>query len=786
MAQKYFKATTRNTPEGRRYAARTTNTRVGQPNATTQNREVNAMRRTSAAATLMQPTAATQARQVNAARPAILMPPTLSRASQATGGVQAPKVSPRYKINTTTSTSVESSIRSSINVPRTHPPRSNSPRNLNPSNTDTATEKRSLRQHIDMKRLELQASKLSLYPVLPENLSQPELYEDQWLSQQEVALAEVVNEIFAAAGRKRPIDDHAPSLRKALIAIYHQPEVAMLHQRLQASLIYGALSKPKAASTTADPARDIGVRKKFISLFLETYDETALRAAAEVIVGRQIPKRISLGDGVTSSEEILDPRAGRRALTAFLETFFVSPADIDFAECARAGDASDHEMIRWRKSMLRCVLLIWLLDQAKASNLINGCLFKKTSSKKSSTAVLSAFTGMMMPSVGDIIRAMKQFDFEVSHVQDPLDEVVYEISNLAVDLRDGIMLTRLVEILLYNRKAIPAGSTDDHATITINMPDSTQLLSEMYMPDSSLNSRMLSQHLKMPCLGRTQKHFNVQVALSALEGHGVRGANVVGDIAADDLVNGHREKTLSLLWSLVSTFGLNHLVDFEYVALDIRRGDSMATVQDNVVHQEPEKLLLEWAAVYAAKRGVKVTNLTTSFADGKAYSAVLEGFSGYIPTTNVGDATLETRLTALGCSTAFVRQLTSSVGNIPSRETTVSNLAFLASRLLPLARQHDAVLTLQRAYRKHRAPLIASRRIALMRLAHHCAQVVQTQQRAVAAAITIQRAWRAVVDARISQLSSDVQALQCLARGWAGRRKLRMAGGSTARIMGGW
>ncbi|KAF2169743.1 hypothetical protein M409DRAFT_64769 [Zasmidium cellare ATCC 36951] len=791
-AQKSFKPTTKSSPDGRRHMERMAHPKASQPTAT-QSHGANAVRiNRTVRPSLMQPTAATHARQINAARPAVPVPTALSRASQATRGAPPPTAAPRAtKPLSAATTAAKPTMRHSMDNARPSLSRNNSPRNSpssNANNANNATEKKSLRQHIDMKRLELQASKLSLYPVLPENLSQPELYEDRWLSQQEVALTEVINEIFAAAERHSPIGSQTMPLRESLIAIYHQPEVAMLHQRLQASLIYGALSRPRATSTTADPARDIGLRKKFISLFLETYDEDSLRAATEVIVGRQIPKRDSTGDanGIISSEQILDPRAGRRALTGFLETFFVSPADIDFAECARAGDNSDHETIRWRKSILRSVLLVWLLDQAKASDLVNGCLFKKTSAKKSSTAVLVTFAGMMMPSVGDIVRAMKQFDYEVSHVQDPLDEVHYEISNLAVHLRDGIMLTRLVEILLYNQKTIPAASDDANATITIQMPDSTQLLSEMYLPDTSLNGRLLSQHLKMPCLGHAQKHFNVQIALSALENHGIRGANVVGDIATDDLVNGHREKTLSLLWSLVSTFGLSHLVDFKYVALDAHRGEEKAIAQESLNHQEPEKLLLEWAAAYAAKQGVKVTNLTTSFANGKAYSAILCGFQVYISSTNNGATTLEARLTALGCSTAFVKQLTSSVGNIPSRETTVSNLAFLASRLLPLSRQHHAALILQRAYRQHRAPMVASQHIALMRLAHNCARVVQTQQRAVAAAVTIQRAWRAVLDARISKLSSDVEVFQSLARGWGARRRMRRNGGLTGRVMGGW
>ena len=36
--------------------------------------------------------------------------------------------------------------------------------------------------------------------------------------------------------------------------------------------------------------------------------------------------------------------------------------------------------------------------------------------------------------------------FAVSHVQQPLDEFNYAVTNLAVDLRDGVRLMRLIEL----------------------------------------------------------------------------------------------------------------------------------------------------------------------------------------------------------------------------------------------------------------------------------------------------------------------------------------------------
>lgn len=44
--------------------------------------------------------------------------------------------------------------------------------------------------------------------------------------------------------------------------------------------------------------------------------------------------------------------------------------------------------------------------------------------------------------------------YNVCHVQIPLREYDYKINNVATDLRDGVRLTRLVELLLYPSVAL--------------------------------------------------------------------------------------------------------------------------------------------------------------------------------------------------------------------------------------------------------------------------------------------------------------------------------------------
>lgn len=618
-------------------------------------------------------------------------------------------------------------------------------------------------------------AKLQRYQILSEDISRPELYEDSWLDQQEVALTEVINQIFANAEPSTfQKDGSGQSVRESLLAIYDQPHVAILHKRLQASLCYGALSKPKDMPSCPDLTQDLGLRRRFVQLWMESYNLETLSAAAEVVVGRKMPSTSSANpvEGTAPSPKSMDPKESRRAIIGFLETFLVTVDDVDDSHGAR----EDVAMQRRNKTVLRSLMLVWLLDQAVVSGGTSKRLFKVKSAHKTSSSVLNTLASMLVPSVGDIGRTLKHMDYTIGYVQDPLDEVVYRINNLAVDLRDGILLTKLVELLLYHTPASVWNRSDTtDETITIVLPDATVLQSALYREDGSQQSRVLVQHLKMPCIGHAQKVYNVDIALQALAGH-QRTANAVADnIMAETIVNGHRENTLNLLWSLVSTIGLDILLDKKALIDDIARQEPISSDLE-ILHIDA--LLQKWASAYCLPDGIHITNLTTSFADGSAYSALVAAFADFFAPSNTRSSlgtNTASRLRAMGCSDAFVKQLTSTTTSIPTRQTTLANLAFLASRLLPLSKRFHAAATIQRAFRAKRAWVVLGQRVALMRMAAECAKVVREQQRLAGAAVTVQKRWRTIVKARVERLDRDVLDFQVVARGWMQRRRVAVA-----------
>ncbi|PWY95622.1 hypothetical protein BO94DRAFT_506732 [Aspergillus sclerotioniger CBS 115572] len=571
------------------------------------------------------------------------------------------------------------------------------------------------------------------YPVISDNIMNSALYEDNWLSHQEVAITQLVNDLLQGADKKPALDNHA-MLRHELLALYQGASFTHLHKRLQASLLYGAMSISKDVLTRSDrPRQDLGMKRKFLDIWVETYDLRALRAAVEAITGRKIPSTKLAQGSETSDRE----KAMKRRLEGFLDAFLLQNQDMDRHEKASTGETGDAAGRAYRRTVLRSFMMVILLDKARLSpgTTVPHRLFLPSSPRKSSAAVLQELARFLLPSCGDVLKALSHLDCELSYEQHPLEEYDYRVDNLAVDLRDGVRLTRIVELLLC--------------------PSSSGELSGHSSP--------LSCYLKFPCMSRTVKLFNVQIALDALAS--VEGTRkLVSDVHAEDIVDGHREKTIALLWKLVSTWGLAGLVDWEDVRKEVERLKQKAVSQDGYeniqdetwFHQhlneadaedEPTLLLKQWASVIAHLKGLRLDNFSTSFSDGRIYESIVDEYEVHVVgrPENLNDkpASLESRLRALGCSAQFAKLVSpASKTHIVDSDFTIGALAFLCSRLLSATKRTRAATVLQTAWRRILARRDEQRRAVARDIARQCAAVVQTRDRMLWAKAVIVQWWR--------------------------------------------
>ncbi|KIX97516.1 uncharacterized protein Z520_06968 [Fonsecaea multimorphosa CBS 102226] len=579
-----------------------------------------------------------------------------------------------------------------------------------------------------------------LYPVIAEDLADPAMYEENWLSHQEIAITQLVNNLFgASAPLTSPVEDEM--LKLQLFERYGDPENVMLYKRLQASLLYGALSVSRDVLKGAVRlSNDLGKRKAFTDLWLDTYELPYLGAALEVVVGRRC---LSNGTESSSVRPNIDSGHGvnRRTLQQFIEIFLIRNEDGQPDEIS-----TDRHTWSYQRTLLRSLMLIKLLDTTKAATSPSGsskCLFQPCSSYKTSVDVVQALFQLLNPSAGDPIRALTHIGYMVTHTQHPLAEYSYKMENLAVDLRDGVRLTRLVELLLY-----PSVSQlelhDPETTSSIILPTGQQLSlteGDCFWP--------LSQHLKYPCPGRATKLYNVQIALSAIQG--VKGLVPLTEaVKAEDIVDGFREKTVRLLWALTSKWGLGGLVDWNDVEREIKRlcrtgassceYDDYDLLSDEDGHARHMVLLKAWAQAIASKEGIRVTNLTTNFSDGRVFQAIVEEYEGYL-SHEVGSRqgrSLSDRLRRLGCSEQFAMLFAKTEGSphythIFDRDFVVAALAFLCSRLLNPTKAVRAAITIQRRWRWYWSRVVESRKVHVKAVAESCARMALEKAAAVAA-----------------------------------------------------
>jgi abnormal spindle-like microcephaly-associated protein len=609
------------------------------------------------------------------------------------------------------------------------------------------------------------------YGVLKDDLAHPELYEENWLEHQEIALTQLLNTFFSKMDPSVGQTHSFSTLRSKLIRLYNEPDMPHLSKRLQASLTYGSLTVTKELLAKSLRLKDdVGQRRRFLNIFLEVYDLTTLQAAAEAIVGRECIRK-SRSSTESVSELSTPGRVDKRSIEHYLDLFFIQHSDVSATShgsgtiAALARDKTDQAgspTWAWRRTVIRSLMLVLLMDKSKSEKIISGCLFQASSPFKSSEAVVKALGTILIPSYGDLMRPLRHMKYDVVTEQNPMEEFDYHVDNIATDLRDGIRLTRVIDILLARNHAA--------SICTANPADFCTL----------------SQHLKHPCASRTQKLQNVMVALSALVRLPSMPEKLLKDISAFDIVDGHREKTLSLIWALLGQYAMDSLVEWDLVKKETMAAQtklsslnlldpSFQDVADIQLTSTPRcwTLLFEWAKATCALHSIRITNLTTSFAGPAAFAAITNTYLASFPSAPVASSDLSISLRAIGCSAAFSALLSSPLSLIPTRDFTLSSLTFLAARLLPASRAHRAASVIQASWRRVLGRREVTRRVNLMRLAAHCAAVVNARDRVVAAATVLQRAWRGVLERRMGAFEARLAGFQAVARGWLVRSRGR-------------
>jgi abnormal spindle-like microcephaly-associated protein len=126
---------------------------------------------------------------------------------------------------------------------------------------------------------------------------------------------------------------------------------------------------------------DIGIREKFLDLFLGSYEQSILIIGLEVVVGREMFAFVQSQD------------SEKKVLEEYMDRYIIKSEDIlssvqnpiqknkrGSKMGGHSGEDEDRGTPAWllRRSLLRSFMLIILLDKAKSRGVLGRqCLFKK-------------------------------------------------------------------------------------------------------------------------------------------------------------------------------------------------------------------------------------------------------------------------------------------------------------------------------------------------------------------------------------------------------------------------
>lgn len=220
---------------------------------------------------------------------------------------------------------------------------------------------------------------------------------------------------------------HLDVLRVAARNLFVSPEIGAVLRKTMLCVDTGKISMRNDKHIHLD----LGLQSEIMNLLL-SYNPLWLRIGLETIYNVIIPMK--------SNSDVF-------GLSHFLmQRLFKDPQLITKHKSVHAPKYASEIRNFFMKKFL---VLIYFLDRAKTKKLIrhDPCLFLKSAEFKQSREILLKFSSLLLSSV-DITRYLRCTGYIVEHQQLPIHEYDYAVRNLGVDLRDGVRLTRVMEIIL--------------------------------------------------------------------------------------------------------------------------------------------------------------------------------------------------------------------------------------------------------------------------------------------------------------------------------------------------
>ncbi|KAG0201689.1 hypothetical protein BGX28_005557 [Mortierella sp. GBA30] len=538
------------------------------------------------------------------------------------------------------------------------------------------------------------------YSTLP-YVTTNDMYDEKWIDKQERAFSQWLNHEFNVTVDSFSAKDPSSwsyysrrlefeHTRSAACKIYQSSIFRQVLKAVEKSIAQDRL-EPR---TDCNIVENSGDRSDILDM-LFSFDVRWLVLGLETITGKEIS---------------MNPNFDQETIGGFINKaiFHDKKTEDEFEPHRVLSNRHKYHQAMNKLILKRVFMLLLFLDKAKSARLIpsDPCLFRKDAKVKSCRTILERISKNHLKGVGDIIKYLVYIGYSVTHVQVPLDEFDFTVRHLATDLRDGKM--------------------------------------------------------KFPTLSKAHMQQNVKLALDALVKQGISLEGTRGGIVGPrDIVEGHREKTFGLLWKLILNWKVSVLLDLSVLQYEIN--SLKAEYRRLYAVDQPDRVdtvyftsdqlsaLLRWCQAIGAFYDISVDNFTTSFADGRAFGALLSYYhpmlldmsemkdsarflneykhglhqpEATLPETNDGkgwfiDAKdikdpvtqakemdrfnfrlLHNKVQALGGVPVTLRHSDMSNVGVPDEKAVILFVTYLCARLMHLNKDIRAAKTIQRIWRK--------------------------------------------------------------------------------------
>lgn len=235
----------------------------------------------------------------------------------------------------------------------------------------------------------------------------------------EPAILQLGNEVFRLGDRQLVFYNSGNEiLKRSLLKLYQDRPSLLIYQKLKEPLQDGPLNILQESVQRSSTIRtDIGLRTRFINLWTESYDLSLLKLAAEVVTSCEFSDFSSFTAAGSQSDAPRGKRPLKKLVARFLDSRILHNEDAPHDErfCFKMHSI-EYFASSWRRTMLRSLMLVYLLDKSKDLGLFSNNLFLSWSRLKSTTAILKQISTLLTTSSSDISCPVAHLGYHTRHV----------------------------------------------------------------------------------------------------------------------------------------------------------------------------------------------------------------------------------------------------------------------------------------------------------------------------------------------------------------------------------